>query len=280
MEPQGRFMYDTKPSKEAELQRITRLSEHYQPIMEKLFNRCKAESLQRGHTIRTIIDIGAGTGHTSILLKKVFPDSRVTYFDPSLELTSVARELAQKQNCTISFTNGDIHSHPFEEHFDLVFSRFALKHLYDPPLAIQKMVEILEPGGCILLMDKDVTANTWYPTFPLYRTKFMTALNQLNRQPHRGGDSSIGRKIKYYLHQSHIRDIRVEVLRTHLTDPENAEYRKLYLGVYINLLPELVEAGLISREDGLRDIDRLHQFLENPQNLAVTMDFIVKGTKK
>lgn len=279
MTRKGRFVFDSRPSKEAELQRLIRLSEYYQPLMEKLFTKYKEESKQRDFFFNKIIDIGAGTGHTTIMLKKIFPSAEVTYFDPSTDLTAAAAKKSEKQGCHIFFLNGDIHSFEFPGNYDLVFSRFALKHLFDPPLAIKKMVDILNPGGRIILMDKDVTANIWHPVFPLYRSKLMTALNRYNKESHRGGDSAIGRKIKTLLAQNNIKQIETEIIQTDLTDPGNTEYRELQLGVYANLLPELVDAGLITNEEGRKDINRLKTFLEKGYHFAMTFDFIGTGIK-
>lgn len=280
MNPKGRFIFDSRPEKKAELQRLTRLSEYYQPLMEKLFIKYRVDSKQRGFFVKRIIDIGAGTGHTTVMLKKVFPDAAVNYFDPSEDLAAAARKYAEKQDIRINFLNGDIYSFEFAETYDLVFSRFALKHLFDPTLAIIKMTDILNPGGRITLIDKDVTANIWYPNFPLYRTKFMKALNTYNRQSDRGGDSAVGRKIKYFLSKNKIGKIEVESVQTSLTKPGNNLYRELFIGVYENLVPELEKAGLITIEATQKDIAKLREFLENEMNLAITFDFIVSGIKE
>lgn len=279
METPGRFIFDTRPSKEAELQRLLRLSEYYAPIMEKLFTRYKEKDTENGRNHRRIIDIGAGTGHTPVQLKEIYPEAEVAYFDSSQELTASARDYAAACNREIVFLTGDIHTYSFETTYDLVVCRFALKHFYDPVRAVHRMVEILETGGRILLMDKDVTANIWYPVFPLYRSRLMAALNKYNKQSHRGGDSAVGRKIKSLLVQNRITQIDSRIIPTFLTGPENAEIRDLQVGVYANLLPELVEAGLITREEGRKDIGRLRRYLEKPEHYAVTLDFIGTGIK-
>ncbi|MCK4764691.1 MAG: methyltransferase domain-containing protein [Candidatus Aminicenantes bacterium] len=280
MPQKGRFIFDSRPGKEAELKRLTLLNEYYRPFMEKLFKSYEKNSREREKPFKKIIDIGAGTGYTTLLLKFFFPYADVTYFDSSLDLTEAAGREITKQGCTVNFLKGDLDSFDFSGTYDLVFSRFTLKHLYDPPAAIKKMTGILDPGGRIVLMDKDVTANIWYPAFPLYRTKYMQALNRYNRQTHRGGDSSVGRKIKYLLSKNNIVNITVEALQTSLTGPENTLYRQLYIGVYENLLPELVEAGFITEDDAHRDITALREFLEDTNNLAITFDFIVSGIKE
>lgn len=280
MEPPGRFIIDKRPQKEAEIQRLIRLSEYYRPLMEKIFTQYKNLDIERGYKYRRIIDIGAGTGHTTVLLKEIFSEAEVTYFDSSIQLSEAARDNAKKGGYELIFINSDIHTFILSQCYDLVFCRFALKHFYDPILVIRKMVEILNPGGRILLMDKDVTANIWYPTFPLYRSRFIGALNRYNEQSHRGGDSSIGRKMKTLLGKNSIKKIEADIISNHLTGPENALYRELHLGVYTNLLPELVQAGLITPEEGRRDIDRLKIFMDNPDYLAISFDFIATGIKE
>lgn len=278
MRDAGRFIFDSRPAKRQELQRLLDLSKVYHSHTEDLL--CDIATHTR-HEIRNVIDIGAGTGHSTILLKNLFPQASVTYFDASSELLDFARRFAEERDVEISFILGDILDFDFTERYDLIFCRFALKHFYAPEKAVQTMCRMLEPSGIICLVDKDVYANVWYPRFPLYRTKFMKAINQYNDLPTRGGDSAIGRKMRKLLSQHGVR-VKNEVLwsfNLNDTDSDMADYRKIYVQVYENLVPELVSSGLISETDANADIARLRLFLADKTNTSIVIDFATWGVK-
>lgn len=274
--PKGRFIYDQRPAKSKELERLIRLNELYRPLMQELFQNHYS---QYHKTTFEIIDIGAGTGHCTIDLKKIFPNAEVTYFDLSPTLMNYAKGIAKKEKSELTFILGDFAKFEFTKKYDFVFSRFALKHIYNPEAAIQKMVDLLKPNGTILLMDKDVSANIWYPVFPLYKTKYMQALNEYNDKPERGGNSFVGRSIKYMLAKYGISDISTTLNAIDLTSEQNTEHKKLYTEVYFNLLPELVAEGLISQNEAEHDLKRLTDFFNAGGNLSVIFDFITKGSK-
>lgn len=270
----GRFYLDTRPRYKEEISRLISLNEFYRPYMGDIFNELQ---INYGNYMHNIIDIGAGTGHTTALLKEFFPNSKVVYFDISNKLCDYAKNNFKKID---KFMLGDIFDFVFAEKYDFVFSRYALKHLFDPEKAIEIMTQILNKKGIICLMDKDVSANIWYPSFPLYKTNYMMALNKYNQQSHRGGDQYIGRKIKHYLIANGIEIIKEMFLLFDLTLEENVELRKQYVEVYENLLPELVNEGLLDYKQGKNEIKLLKDFLKNKSNTAITVDFIIVGQKK
>lgn len=279
MRLKGRFIFDKRPSKEKELNRLVTLSEIYQPYTKEMLLNIKDRINLK---IRKIIDIGAGTGHTTLLLKELFPKAEVTYFDSSIDLLNYAKKIAKENNKKIVFKHGDISSYPFEDKYDLVFSRFALKHFYSPQNSINTMTNILEDTGVICLIDKDVYANIWYPNFPLYKTKFMMALNKYNELKHRGGDSAIGRKIRSYLISNKI-DVQDEnLISFNLNNNSKSDietYKNVYINVYENLIPELVNNKLITYDEAMKDINKLSGFINNPKNTAIIIDFAVWGQK-
>ncbi len=72
-----------------------------------------------------VLDCGAGTGSTGILAaRKVGTTGKVTLFDLSEEMLSVARKKAARENLQerISFQTGDLVHLPFDDNsFDVVF---------------------------------------------------------------------------------------------------------------------------------------------------------------
>jgi len=216
------------------------------------------------------------------LLKELFPDAEVTYFDISKDLLKYSKKLARENDKQIEFINDDILSCDFKNKYDLVFSRFALKHIFNPQNAIIVMCNILNDNGVICLVDKDVYANIWFPQFPLYKTKFMDALTKYNNSKNRCGDSAIGRKIRYYLSNNGIEIKYEELLSFNLNDNTEKniqEYKKIYIDVYRNLVPELVDNNLITTNEADKDINKLIDFLDNKKNTAIIVDFAIWGKK-
>ena len=279
MNEKGRFVFDKRPYKEKELSRLIRLSDFYDSYTKNILEKIKKDTETK---IESIIDIGAGTGHTTVLLKKLFPNAEVTYFDASKELLIYSKKLAEVNNCRINFINGDILLYKFEKKYDLIFSRFALKHIFTPQKAIDIMCGALNKKGTICLIDKDVYANIWFPDFPLYKTKFMEALNRYNKFKNRGGDSAIGRKIKNYLTINGIEIKNEELLSFNLNDNSGEKiklYKEIYIEVYKNLIPELTDNNLITKEEAEKDINKLTTFLNNKKHTAIIIDFFVIGKK-
>lgn len=279
MSSQGRFIFDERPAKNEELDRLIKLSDFYHSYTLKILSNIKKNNEKKIHRI---IDIGAGTGHTTILLKELFPNAQVTYFDLSRDLLQYSQELSSNHNVRLEFVRGEILSHKFDGKYDLVFSRFALKHIFNPRKAIQIMCGILEDQGVICLMDKDVYANIWYPRFPLYKTKLMDAINKYNEAFHRGGDSAIGRKMRCLLSGNSISVEHEELLCINLNDQKDKKiklFKQIYIDVYKNLVPELVQHRLISKAEADDSIDKLIDFIENKKNTSVIVDFITWGRK-
>jgi len=274
MNRKGRFIFDERPSKTKELTRLIMLNEFYQSFTKGILLNIK-NSLTR--KIKKIIDIGAGTGHTTMLLKTVFPKAHVTYFDISALLYKYAENNFSEID---EYILGDIFNYNFSERYDLVFSRFALKHFFSPEKAVKIMTNILNHRGIICLIDKDVSSNIWFPQFPLFKTKFMEALNKYNTLPQRGGDSFVGRKIRSFLFKNGIKIQTEKLLYFDLTKESNIKFRNLYVTVYENLIQELVEKKFITFDDAMNDIEKLKIFLTNSSNLAMIFDYIYWGLKK
>jgi len=81
-----------------------------------------------------VLDIGCGTGGTSLLLAEaVGPGGAVTGVDVSQPMLALARTRARAKN--IQFIEADAATYPFRPEHDLIFSRFGVMFFVDPASA-------------------------------------------------------------------------------------------------------------------------------------------------
>ena len=82
----------------------------------------------------SILDVGCGTGTTTLLLsEKVGPEGKVTGLDISVPMLARTLELAIENNKTnISIINKDVQENELDEQYDHLFSRFGVMFFTDP----------------------------------------------------------------------------------------------------------------------------------------------------
>jgi len=99
---------------------------------------------------RRVLDIGCGTGWTSLYLARRGFD--VVAIDPSLECLQIAKRYAIEQGVFVEYiatAPGYVRFRP--ETFDTVFSFHALHHVPDLRVRMAEIRNLLRPGGCIAL---------------------------------------------------------------------------------------------------------------------------------
>ena len=98
-----------------------------------------------------VLDCGSGTGTTGIIAaKKVGQNGKVTLFDLSETMLSVARKKVARENLQerVAFQTGDMVHLPFDDNkFDVVFSTYSLCPLYDPLKGALELYRVTKQGG-------------------------------------------------------------------------------------------------------------------------------------
>jgi len=82
--------------------------------------------------------------------RKVGQRGKVTLFDLSKDMLSVAREKVARENLLdrVTFQTGDMVHLPFDDDsFDVVLSTYSLCPLYDPAKGALELYRVTKPGG-------------------------------------------------------------------------------------------------------------------------------------
>jgi ubiquinone/menaquinone biosynthesis C-methylase UbiE len=105
---------------------------------------------------RRILDLGCGTGSTTLLLKRAFPEAEVIGVDLSPYMLVVADDRAQQAGLKITYQHGNAEQTKFlDSSFDLVTASLLFHET--PPIVsctiLQECFRLLKPGGEVLVLD-------------------------------------------------------------------------------------------------------------------------------
>jgi ubiquinone/menaquinone biosynthesis C-methylase UbiE len=109
--------------------------------------------IQHGHIV---LDVGCGTGTFAVQMKKTIPEANIFCIDGDLQVLSIARGKARKNDADIRFYSCFSTQLPFpESSFDRVVSSLFLHHLSKTQKidSIEEIHRILKPGGQLHVAD-------------------------------------------------------------------------------------------------------------------------------
>jgi len=245
---------------EAAVHRLTALHRVYSPAGRRILLRA---GLKPG---MVVADFGCGVGATTrTLAEMVGPTGSVTGIDVSAAQLEQGRELCKAaglSNAIFREASATETGLP-RNSFDLVYCRYLLLHLVDPSACLREMLEILKPGGILVVEDGDLSTAGSSPVSSL--RWFADLFGRLG--PTRGLDYTLASRLYHVVKAAGFLDPDIEI---HQPAIARGQDRFLLKWTVEEAAPAFVQAGLVSAaemSDILADMDR---DTRNPDVLVLT----------
>jgi ubiquinone/menaquinone biosynthesis C-methylase UbiE len=150
-----------------------------------------------------VLEVGSGLG---ILAGEIAKVSRRRVVGVELSAAQIASAAGVSG---AAFVQADAHALPFAGGaFDLVFARYLLEHVRDPQAVLAEMRRVLRPGGCVAVMENDISLARFDPDCPAFDGVW-DMFGRLQRQL--GGDGTIGRRLFGLLQRAGFQAIELSV---------------------------------------------------------------------
>jgi tRNA (cmo5U34)-methyltransferase len=103
-----------------------------------------------------VLDLGAGTGIISAMIAEAFPKSRLTLFDVTPEMLTIARARLKPLGKRVRFVTADFATASQSQSWDAVVSALAIHHLPDSGKRhlFGDVFKYLTPGGAFINADQ------------------------------------------------------------------------------------------------------------------------------
>jgi SAM-dependent methyltransferase len=140
-----------------------------------------------------VLEVGCGVGAQTLPLAQRSPAAHFTSLDRSAaSLAAAQRRVQQAGLLNVAFLQADLFALPFAPaSFDHVFVCFVLEHLAQPQEALERLKQVLRPGGTLAVIEGDHGSTYFYPESAAAQ-EVIACLVALQQRA--GGNALIGRQ--------------------------------------------------------------------------------------
>jgi SAM-dependent methyltransferase len=213
----------------------------------------------------TVLEAGCGVGAQTVTLAQHSPEARITSIDISESSLAEARGRAERAGVTnVEFRQADVFELPFEpETFDHVFVCFLLEHLSWPVTALERLRDLLRPGGTITVIEGDHGSAYFHPDSEAAHDAIRC---QVELQAAAGGDANIGRRVYPLMTEAGLEGVQVSARMVYVdaTRPELVDgfTRKTFTAMIEGTREDALAAGLIAPARFDEGVAALHRAAE------------------
>lgn len=244
---------------EAAVRRLTALHRVHSPAGRRVLLRA---GLKPG---MNVADFGCGVGATTrTLAEMVGPSGRVTGIDLSAAQLDQGRNLCKAEGITNAiFVEASAMATGLPRNsFDLVYCRYLLLHLLDPTACLREMLEILKPGGILVVEDGDLTTAGSTPASSLQW--FAKLFGRLG--PTRGLDYALADRLYHLVKDAGFQEPDIEI---HQPAVARGEDRFLLKWSVEEAAPSFISAGLVTAAEMDTILADMHRDTINPDILPL-----------
>ena len=135
------------------------LARAFEPFTRALFSQAGLAPGMR------VLDVHSGAGDVAFLAREfVGSEGHVTGFDRAPGVIDYANERAAFRGLSnVAFFESDMSTLPFGQNFDAVVGRTVLMYRHDPAADLQRLVQLLRPGGLVVFQEFDMLPGKTVP---------------------------------------------------------------------------------------------------------------------
>ncbi|GAA4344577.1 class I SAM-dependent methyltransferase [Flaviaesturariibacter amylovorans] len=247
-------------------------------VLGNVLNPGTLSLLQRLHPepIGHFLDLGCGGGTVAIAVAQSELARNVTGADFDATVLELARQDAAEAGLTnIRFETADATALDLHQQFDVVYARFLLSHLTDPPDTLKRMARAARPGGLVLVEDIDFSGHYCAPASSAF-TRYLELFVRAARN--NGQDPDIGLRLFRLFHDAGLEDIGFSV-----TQPAFHEGPGKWMGYYTldKISGAVLRQGLATQSELQATLDELKAFTADPNSIiSLPRVFQVWGRKR